>query len=73
MAITMMAQIPAGFLPTEVGPGPFPDGGALAKWWTVRIDLLAVIELCVDEGEGGLRWFGKLERSFLGPIGRFRY
>ena len=73
MAITTLAQIPVGWLPTEVGPGPFPDSGGLKRWWSVRLSLLYVMEQCVDKSEGGLSWFGKLKRSFSGPIGIFGY
>ena len=72
MAITMLAQFPVGWLPTQVGPGPFPES-ALEKWWSANLFLLEVMRLCVDEGKGGMLWFGKLERSFSGPIGIFGY
>ena len=73
MAVTTLAEIPVGWLPIEVGPRPFPDGGGLNKWWAVNLNLLNVMELCVQKGEGGITWFGKLERSFSGPIGMFGY
>ena len=72
MAITTLAQFPVGFLPTEVGRGPFPDI-AHASWWATRLKLIDLLRECVVNGEGGIRWFGKLERSFSGPIGIFGY
>ena len=70
MAITTLAQFPVGFLPTEVGRGPFPDI-AHASWWATRLKLIDLLRECVVNGEGGIRWFGKLERSLSGPIDIF--
>lgn len=72
MAITTLAQVPLGFLPLEVGPGPFSDTG-YSNWWLVRQKLLDLIPACVDKGEGGMAWFSKLERLFSHPIGVFGY
>ena len=59
MAVTTLASIPQGFLPTEVGSGPFPDTG-YSSWWTIRESLLEIISVCVGNGAGGIRWYGKL-------------
>ena len=72
MAVTTLAQIPLGYLPIEVGPGPFPDSGH-STWWFIRQRSLTLIDDCVEKGEGGIRWFRKLECSFPGPRGVFSY
>ena len=72
MAVTTLAQIPLGYLPLEVGSGPFPDSG-YSNWWLIRQGLLRLMEYCVVRGEGGITWFRKLECSFPDPKGVFRY
>ena len=72
MVVATLSQIPPGFLPLEVGPGPFPDRG-YTSWWLIRHYSLDLVKECVDKGEGGIKWYGKLKRSFSGPIGVFRY
>ncbi|KAK0507465.1 hypothetical protein JMJ35_009988 [Cladonia borealis] len=56
MAVTTLAQIPLGYLPLEVGRGPFPDNG-YSSWYMIRQKLLGLIEDCVANGEGGMKWF----------------
>ena len=63
MAITTLDQVPLGYMPLEVGRGPFPISG-YTSWWLVRHSLLNLISECIDKGEGGISWFGKLGRSF---------
>ena len=72
MAVTTLAQIPLGYLPLEVGPGPFPEYGS-TNWWLIRQKLLALMDNCVDKGEGGIGWYRKLEWSFLDPRHALRY
>ena len=72
MAVTTLAQIPQGYLPSEVVRGPFPDNG-YSSWYMIRQKLLGLIEDCVANGEGGMKWFRKLERPFPQPVGVCRY
>ena len=66
MAITTLAQVPLGYLPLEIGRGPFPDIG-YTSWWLIRQYLFDLITGCVDKGEAGISWFGKLKRLLLIP------
>ncbi len=72
MAVTTLAQIPLGYLPLEVGPGPFPKSG-YSTWWDIAEDLLGLMDDCVDKGEGGIRWYRKLKCSLPDPKGVIRY
>ena len=72
MAITTLAQIPLGYLPLEVGPGPYPTSG-FSNWWLIRQRLLELMDDCVDKGKGGIGCFRKLEYSFPDPKGVFGY
>ena len=72
MAVTTLDQVPLGYMPLEVGPRPFPISG-YTSWWLVRQSLLELITECVDRGEGGIAWFGKLGRSFPGFMRVFGY
>ncbi|KAK0515253.1 hypothetical protein JMJ35_002632 [Cladonia borealis] len=56
MAVTTLASVAIGFLPTEVGPGPFPDNG-VDYWWDIRNSLSALTETCVNNRKGGIRWY----------------
>lgn len=47
-----------GFLPTEVGGGPFPNSG-VDYWWCIRESLIALRETCVNNRKGGIRWYRK--------------
>ena len=58
MALTTLASVATGFLPTEVGPGPFPDNG-VDYWWDIRNSLIALTETCVNDLKGGIRWYRK--------------
>lgn len=72
MAVTTLAQIPLGYLPVEVGPGPFPHSG-YSSWYSIRQMLVGLVHDCVAKREGGMRWIRKLECPFTQPKGEFRY
>ena len=72
MAVTTLAQVPPGYLPLEVGSGPFPDRG-YSTWYLTRQKLLGLMDDCVASGEGGIRWFSKLEYSFPHMKAAFGY
>ena len=72
MAVTTLAQIPPGFLPLEVGPGPFPESG-YTSWYLVRQKLLSLMIDCVTKSEGGMIWFRKLECPFPQSKGALRH
>ena len=56
MAVTTLASMEIGFLPTDVGPGPFPDSG-VDYWSDIRTSLIVLIETCVHNRKGGIRWY----------------
>ena len=58
MAVTTLASVASGFLPTDVGPGPYPEIG-IDHWWDIRNSLMALIDTCVNDRKGGVRWFRK--------------
>ena len=64
MAVTTLAQMPHGFLPLEVGPGPFPDI-AYSSWYLIHEKLLGLMDDCVARGQAGMRWSRKLECPFF--------
>ena len=59
MAVTTLASVEVGFLPTDVGPGPYPDIG-VEYWWDVRNSLITLRDSCVSNLEGGMHWYRKL-------------
>ena len=68
MAVTTLASMEAGFLPIDVGPGPFPDNG-IDYWWDIRKGLIALKETCVNNRKGGIRWYRKFRLLFPAPLG----
>ena len=58
MAVTTMASVESGFLPTEIGPGPYPATGE-DSWYSVRNSLISLRDNCVRNNKGGVSWYRK--------------
>ena len=70
LAVTTIDSVPVGWLPTELGPGPFDPFG-YATWLDIWEHAEAALDVCVQEQRAGISWIESQDRPNKPTIGIF--